>query len=82
MMDDCRGMTPQDLFFASLGAVFGWCRCSILHRHEWRLCYWRQSLSPTLQPQVPAVKPLGVWSGYRSHSRGRHWDRRSRYGER
>jgi len=31
-------------------------------------------------PQVHQVGRTGFWSGVRDWTRGRHWDRRSRYG--
>ncbi|HUV63904.1 MAG TPA: hypothetical protein VMW24_08400 [Sedimentisphaerales bacterium] len=31
-------------------------------------------------PQVAWLKRTGLWAGLRDWTRGRHWDRRSRYG--
>lgn len=66
---------------SKLGAVCKW----VLEYGQWVFClfYWM-----VLVYEVPAVGLCGFirrmryWSGLRLWTRGRHWDRRSRYGER
>lgn len=66
----------------ALGMKFGWC-CSWFYG-EWfyRPLYWTAVLVKVVSRPVVILRRLGYWSGVRLWSRGRHWDRRSRYGER
>ena len=65
------------------GAVFGWGWVARNHfRYRmWIMKYWPISgLIGLKGPQVGRVPQKGLWSGHRDWTRGRHWDRRSRYG--
>lgn len=64
----------------TLGAKFGWC----WSRHDGRwllaLLYWPK-VRPTGEPgQVRTLRTRNIMAGFMSEARGRHWDRKSRYG--
>jgi len=68
---------------------FGWhfkamieaCWSRVKHHCQWRVVYWLPGRRPPLAPNSAGRRRLGYWSGFCPQARGRHWDRRSRYGE-
>ena len=62
--------------------IYGWCVSKCGAYEGWGLLYWRirerfKNLKRTVNLQSIPV----YYSGFCSCGRGRHWDRRSRYGE-
>lgn len=64
-----------------LGGIFGWCWSSYYEERTKRLLYYKVTEYPVRRSQVFVVgRRRAYWSGFRSWSRGRHWDRKSRCG--
>ena len=63
-------------------AVFGWGWFPTDEKYRWVCKYWPVTVGAAVRSQRRCRRPLTWWAGVRDWTRGRHWDRRSRYGER
>jgi len=67
---------------------YGWpsCKCRVSRLVDTRgrlyikMVFLLQHRHERQRAQVAAIPRLGIWSGFRSWTRGRHWDRKTRYG--
>ena len=65
------------------GAVFGWAWCRYVGQFFWAMKYWPATARAAgARPYSPVVDQNKgrFFGGHRDWTRGRHWDRRQRYG--
>jgi len=68
------------MFLRAVWKYFLWRYQTGWHESFW-VAWWPVRSSVGLAgPQVSLVGRTGLWSGLRDWTRGRHWDRRRRYG--
>lgn len=63
------------------GQVYGWCVSKVSGYAGWRFLYWEIMEKMRLLKCGVKVRVRMYFAGFCSMGRGRHWDRRSRYGE-
>lgn len=64
----------------SCGAVFGWAWFKFLGQYWWVMQYWPMAAQSIVRSQRVDRRPMVRRAGAMDWTRGRHWDRRSRYG--
>jgi len=67
--------------FELLGMRFGWCWCPIIGQWHYSALYWPTLHTDRHTSQVNNRRPMTYFVGLRTWTRGLHWDRRTRYGE-
>ena len=78
MKDDYSCVKPYHVL---PGQVYGWCVCKAADYEGWGFLYWKIVEKMHLIKCDVKAKIRMYLSGFCSMGRGRHWDRRSRYGE-
>ena len=68
-------------YHAFPGQVYGWCVCKVANYEGWGFLYWKIMHRLCVIKCKAKVKVRMYFAGFCSMGRGRHWDRRSRYGE-
>jgi hypothetical protein len=63
------------------GQVYGWCVSKASDYEGWGFLYWEIKEKMRVIQRDATVKVRMYFAGFCSMGRGRHWDRRSRYGE-